>query len=1835
MDDPFKTFEEIRSAYLRYLDSPFRLRYDALMDERRVLLDQDRQLYRLPLFEPIVPYESSGLSILDAATRLGVAVEAAEFISRGLFPADRNLYQHQYDAWEASRQGQAVVVTTGTNSGKTETYLIPVLAQLVEESERWPVPSHPGQPWWSTSGARNAQRGHEPVGRHPAMRALFLYPLNALIEDQLGRIRAACDGVVPRQWMATNRPGQRIWFARYTGATPVSGLPTNDNKRSELRRRLRLMQREWTRAVASAAAQGDDRILTYFQNPEGSEMWSRWDMQDHPPDILITNYSMLNIMLMRGVEEGIFDQSRAWLRSDPERNLFHLVVDELHSYRGTPGTEVGYLLRALLNRLGLTPDSPQLRIIATSASIDDGPASRQYLEQFFGRDPSTFTVITGRRQRFPQSGTFAGRISEFQQLDIDACDPAKAVELLTGRPEAGDGAPTILSEYLLESGALEAVRTAGEEGPFVLNDLAARAFHTAEPEAVSAAAGLIRCLAVARGADNTAPLPLRVHYFFHNAGRLWACINPDCTGRFGVTPHGADPAPVGRLFTEPRPRCDACQAAVLELLYCQPCGEVFLGGFQKPDPDSPNAAFLCPDYPDLDRVPDRSSSLKRSAGEYFVFWPSSGRPLAQTTHVTGPQWRWQQNSQPGWRWAPAVLDHDSARLTRPQRSLPSTPGRTGGYVFSSPDPDANAFPSKCAHCGADWARRRVGSPIRDLGSGFQRVVQLLCDAMMRELQPESRKLVLFSDSRSDAAKLSTGIKLAHHLDTLRQIAYEVIAAEGSAASAAYATALAVHRAALELSTLEHRQMTAPLSGDEVEQRQKLLRELPPEVSGEVMRHVAVGGDPPGALTPPTPPGGFASARFTDLLDAARARLLDIGMNPGGPQPSVTKYKPRGRRTRTVWWDTLFDWQSSPRGYRPGLQPVDQQLLDQIESSLRRSIIQDVLFADGSRDFESLNLGFLWVDAAGPSTVADQAAAAVIRMLAQRRRWTGSDADGQPQSPTYIQTYITAVADRAGLNPLTLESDVVSRLGPCLNQWLVAPETMYVLAPQPDASQSIGIYACRRCGRSHLHPAGGVCTTCVRPLPPAASFRRVDAPPEDFYEFLARSDAPLFRLRCEELTGQTNTDDRTARQRRFQEVFLDDEFPAASGVDLLSVTTTMEAGVDIGALQVISLANMPPVRFNYQQRVGRAGRRGLGTSGVLTLCRGRSHDDYYFERPALITAEPPPTPYVDVSRLEIARRVINKEVLRRAFQGIDVPLGGDNVHGEFDQVDEWPHHRPIVEVWLRTHAAEVDEICEAVLRRTAVDTPAERAAVATAVRAGLIGDIDGAAAHPESAGHFPLSERLASLGILPMFGFPTRVRYLYHDWPRLTHGWPPNRGLIDRQLDIAISQFAPGAQTVKDDELHTSIGVVDYRPYGGDVVAAPDPLGPPVEVGICRRCQALVPSPAAQGSCPYCTAARSELGYRTVDLSEPRGFTTWFSIQAEFTGGFEFTPRALRARIGASPNLPASARNFTVDARSDRVYRVNDNDGADFIFRKMANQDVWFTEAGFNQALQDLSLAERRAIASPNIDQAEAPARRALAAIANTDVLTAGIADVPVGLCLNPAVPDARAAWYSFGFLVRRAAAVSLDVAESELDLGIQPIMDFNSPFAPPSARVFLSDSLENGAGYCTHLGDAARFEQLLEFIIGGGNPPDESFWRPLVDSPHEEECASSCHRCLREFGNMAYHPLLDWRTGLDMVRLALDPSAQVDLDYTYWSSLLARMSAPYVAGLGMVLDRLGPLTAGIDPLRHQAIALVHPLWDRDPSNYRPDVAAAVAEGERRGFDVELRSVLRAVRIPYE
>ena len=283
--------------------------------------------------------------------------------------------------------------------------------------------------------------------------------------------------------------------------------------------------------------------------------------------------------------------------------------------------------------------------------------------------------------------------------------------------------------------------------------------------------------------------------------------------------------------------------------------------------------------------------------------------------------------------------------------------------------------------------------------------------------------------------------------------------------------------------------------------------------------------------------------------------------------------------------------------------------------------------------------------------------------------------------------------------------------------------------------------------------------------------------EDYYTFLASSADRPFRLHCEELTGQTDYEDAIKRQRLFQGMCLAPEITRVDTIDLLSVTTTMEAGVDIGALLAVMMGNVPPQRFNYQQRVGRAGRRGAGLAVALTVARGRSHDETHFANPRRITADPPPTPYLDVRREVIVQRMVTKEVLRQAFQGIQTdtePI--DSVHGEFGLAlpglsTGWQYNigyssthtrsRHLVDALL--HNTELGTHRQAFvtfIQSTATRDCWQKLTALPVIRSGIL--------MPISANGSLMPE------LLPMFGFPTQVRLLYQGQPRQI---PLNNGLI--------------------------------------------------------------------------------------------------------------------------------------------------------------------------------------------------------------------------------------------------------------------------------------------------------------------------------------------------------------------------------------------------------------------------------------------------------------------------
>ena len=1239
MTNPIAAFRNLRNTYFRYLDSPYDLRYPDLIVERQRLLDVDGRLYRSPLIEPVPAYQSSGQtfsqvahSALDPHWNLAEVDELVDFVSLGLFPPAlpngrrRELYAHQSEVFEKSVvDGKDVVVTTGTGSGKTECFLLPVAASLIRESRLWapPSPRSLQWDWWNHRMPGHAtrwlpripQRAHDQ--RVPAIRSLILYPLNALVEDQLMRLRFAFDSNAVRGWLQGARAGNHIYFGRYTGRTPIAGR-TNEAK---LRDELRQIHRESIAVAGHSAA-------PFFPSMEGAEMWSRWDMQDHAPDIFITNYSMLNIMLMRGIEAQIFDQTRQWLASSPT-NIFHLVVDELHTYRGTPGTEVAYLIRVLLDRIGLSPDSDQLRIIASSASISNDASGRQYLQEFFGRDASRFEIVSGAALplKLGAFGPIQGNVAALRQLrkslDQQTTVPpgaAAAFQTAVGAPPlpVTASARTVLEASLAHIDAAGALRlacapnpsTSPDLEPSFPDDIVRRMLPGTPPaDALEALEGLLAGLAGAQAPDGASPMPVRAHLFFRNLQGLWVCTDPNCSAvpmpRTGFVPAGA-------LHYVPTLTC-GCGARVLELLYCEACGEVMFGGYRRETPN-PGHWYLSADHPNLEATPDQAS-LERDHTSYAVFWPSQ-----TSTPITD---RWDQETvRRQWRAAAFDTGDGSVRI--------GAAGGIRGYLYHVPamwtatpptaDSANDAHPACCPRCDAFWwsRTRHVGTSIRTMRTGFQKMAQVLSDALLREIAPgdndEGRKLVVFSDSRQDAAKLSAGMRFSHYRDALRQALTNAFVSQGAGALAVHARSSGQQLTVEQLAAAHGYQLNHPFEAQTI-----------------MMALSAATANSPS----PSHPGLDCQTALQEILaratngpyplipiaaDAA-AQLLRKGMNPGGFGQSVQWTEPRFRRGS---WRDLYQWGahgSVPQPQQPAALSPQQSLHATRIADQSQLETLNVVFASGRRSLEALKLAYATTDRIAfpaPSPLIQEAADGVIRLFGARRRMSSHGANGQTNTPGYVSEYLREVARSNARSSPAFDIQVLDYLRDALVLDQNVLMTDHLCLHRPGTHY----YECTQCRRIHLHRAGGVCTDCQGPLGAASALSTAPAD-LDYYSYLAREAGSLFRLNCEELTGQTSKSDGRRRQRLFQNIALPapEENSLTDEIDLLSVTTTMEAGVDIGSLLAVMMANMPPMRFNYQQRVGRAGRRGAGLSVALTLCRGRSHDDYYFKGPTELHQSP--------------------------------------------------------------------------------------------------------------------------------------------------------------------------------------------------------------------------------------------------------------------------------------------------------------------------------------------------------------------------------------------------------------------------------------------------------------------------------------------------------------------------------------------------------------------------------------------------------------------------------------
>lgn len=1966
MQDPIGGFQRIRDLYLTYLETAFRIKDRAVSSERRALLERANTFCTEPLVEPLPQYATvdfalhelaSGRSLderlpgLDPAARSlfaelalsGLlesepATEGATISRVGRFP----LYAHQAEMLRRGVQsGKPGIVTSGTGSGKTESFLLPVLAMLAKEARQWPAPAsgYLKHRWWhEASGAPYAkwedlpsrpaarspeaspflpQRVGESSGRPAAVRALILYPMNALVEDQLARIRRALDSDLARAVMDRRIAGNRIFFGRYIGDTPITGFHRHPRPRpKEYERRSRKLAELFRASVAMDEAQrrarqmdalrskDEEEVRYLFPSVDGAELTSRWDMQETPPDLLITNVSMLSAMLAREVDAPILDRTRAWLTTHDDAYFF-LVLDELHLQRGSAGTETSYLLRLLFQRLGLCDEAHRhkLRILASSASLPLGGApgegSLAYLWDMFGRHglhaSSRLTVVRPKEMwrdavvpgttidNPPRSAMkidpepLVGLLAEAggpAQEELSAPAPMAAEtrwravgRALLGDADVGRSLDALVGYCVEEAGARIAhacwVQAEGRARATPVSIVAQRVFGRADEMGMSA----VRALLLVRGAGDSmsdwwpatrAPKApsFRIHTFFRSIEGLFAPIG-DLSG---VAPEFRTPDRlIGELTVErgqrfARASGDRRGNRIVELVYCESCGELFLGGRRG---GKETAIELLPAEPNIDGLPESANQdffETLSSTDFALFWPVETWPGV----LAGPK-------DDVWvgEWKRAFFDPISGTIGFPKIGGAIPPGRIPGFFWDRGDkPDRHkrrgnstgtAVPYECPACGSDYYWRNPPhrlSPIRNFRAGFAKTTQLLATELfdLLRLRQAEPKLVTFADSRQDAAKAALDIERRHHEDLRREVVVERL------------RSILERRPTVEALSAERDVLVAQLTermrgGDTV----SAVLELQPRLAQlEADLKVAAKG---GSELPLTAilESHRADARFLgpkagrEALRPLLAEFVRLGVHPTDPTGTTRIKVPNGD---SYAWDDLFTIDDTGRAdWRD--DAIEQDKLNaarQILVAEMQRLTTGVVFSKTYFALEETGLAYPTVGSIGTAD-DDMLADTFLRVLADSYRLIDSPYDEAPQKDPWKGAGDVGKNERARRFAAKLwpaaEIDaglervlkLLERAGHPHGQILTSSLRLCLVNDQDR------YWRCERCSRVHLYRGVGICTRCLAPLRLEHSGECSDLRSESYLaKRIQRNDAS-FRLRCEELTGQT--EDPADRQRRFKNIVLDTDGRDSGGlreaarvIDMLAVTTTMEVGIDIGPLRAVFQANMPPQRFNYQQRVGRAGRRRLAFSMALTVCRSKSHDLHYFWHPEAITGDPPPPPFLTKRQPTAAMRFLRKAWLSAAFAQIRAAMAsnypGDalrtpDIHGEFIPTATFFDASAKWDDVLRTALAKtIDHRNRALADLTAdspLDTNAELQALGVEELLAEIADASDVGTRQEGLAH-----TLAEAGLLPMYGMPTRVRNLYlGDTSRPERQYWRTWRAIDRDLDIAVFEFAPGAVLTKDKQEHLCIGFTaalpDYLLRKGaiqEVVPLDSAFPPPFWMGQCGYCgawQRFDADPrddvADCGSCGRLLDTTQAGECRT-----PNGFRTDFWPRQVEEQGMASGRHRLNTAEGRAVRLRSDDRlnlSFSCEAGT-RLYRLNRGRPDTSQSGKWLGFDLTPGTQRYGRydrvRLHGQWIATDPAIPIPRgfeADPVEQPIRGLwLAAPKTTDALF--IAPTLIAHGLRPQmvgagqqrVTSVRAAAISAAYIIVNRAALELDIDPEEFDVLEPRIYRASNGRAVPLIQI--ADHLVNGAGFCERLaalnadGNPMIGELIRSIVTDDKQYPLADFL--LIDGSHDhpKECDQACYRCLQRYSNQSYHGLLDWRLGLAFLGILNNASWRCGLDGNFKGAGLTGwpdLARGYAQDMGRFSEVEMRDVAGLTAFRFaettQWNVIVHPLWDAD------------------------------------
>ena len=1170
--------------------------------------------------EGAFPSESSE-DTLDALTSAGLfqaklrsQLDRNHDVEQGApFPHNRFLYTHQSEAvrtahaTERNAERPALVVTAGTGAGKTESFLLPLLDDLI---------AHP----------RNDDSG---------IRALILYPMNALVNDQVDRLH---------QWLL----GQSdLTLFHFTGDTPEDGDRAN---KAGIRPYL---GKEAFRMRTRRQARG-------IEEPDGKKRNIETMGRGPCPDILITNYSMLEYMLSRPQDAVFFGPT-----------LRTLVLDEAHLYTGTLAAEITLLLRRLLLRCDRQPK--QILQIATSATIGSGEPGE--LENFaatiFSKPINSVQAIRGRRKETiwpepeppthpvsPETVNACAWLTEatlqnddngdaFFPTDPDACSQlaaslqslVSATRVDKALADAKKHTARLLNHALQYSPVIGQMKTILEEREaqkgMSLESLCVALWNRKDPAAVRAVISLLQIGASAR--EHTGDLPLlphRLHLLARSPETISVCLNDCCNLDESQRIPG-----LGAVLSGHRDTCPYCKSAALSLCRCVNCGEWALGALDGITKLSP-----LPPFYELNDNEDEETNAPGKNAHFF-------------THRAGVE--------------------GERQTINPQTGAKTVSGITLTQL------------TECPHCA-----RRAQKAFQSFSPQSRSALSLsiIAETALSELPPYSgngqkwrpaggRRILAFSDSRQEAARLGPRLTWQHETQLFRAMLTKCLleSPPADAQTLAYwegklshlndllskpgllpnmKQMLTIEQNNAQRETQNQQQGGSLEEWDKAAQGRKEVEEFFDAETGE--NHKAAHFDD--KQKPMKWNQQEWNKNAAAIRDRMKARLARELARPVRSQPMLETL---GLAEITY---PGIEAQLAPSEFMAVLPPAVVSTLAPYWPTLLAALC-DTLRTEGAITMGSEAENFSY----------DLGSARIGRWCSGMKangsrliRFVG-DFNRQPKRRSIRLRFAANVLQAAGLSEEESHKRASELLEAvflqlCLSggknsaseklAWIEyseaqetegggAAEAIRLVFPALCLRRPTTLFYCKVTG--HLFPRSVLgcapedgCST----LAPVDDQDTLDYDPRFGRRRRELQNSPIFEmgLWAEEHSAQQSPE----RNRRLQDLF-------KIGVrNILSATTTLELGIDIGGLSAVLMGNVPPGKANYLQRAGRAGRRADGSSLVLTFARPRPFDRAVFQDFQKYLERPLRSPKIFLDRERIAWRHAQSYLLGAFFRALHAP-----------------------------------------------------------------------------------------------------------------------------------------------------------------------------------------------------------------------------------------------------------------------------------------------------------------------------------------------------------------------------------------------------------------------------------------------------------------------------------------------------------------------------------------------------------------------------------------------------